>query len=254
MLAYRSYYLGKAATSWHPRCSPETPTCTPGAWAGAVFETSPNSVSVSISQDKWDKAKGILLELQQQILLSNNQTVNFKSLEIARVFLCHISMTFEFITHHLKGFHLSLASYLDKRDGEGWRLNNKEWICYLQHRVNKNELSFDEMQKLLYQDQDQPPEPPGSNNKPQPKKYVYDPPERIQVGTHLLNDLEALVSFFESPSPPALEVRKQNVCCLLYGFADASGTGLGSTVLIPGTGIRYRVGVWGSDEANSSNF
>jgi hypothetical protein len=41
----------------------------------------------------------------------------------------------------------------------------------------------------------------------------------------------------------------------MYGFADASGGGLGSTVMIPGTGIRYRAGVWGKDDENtSSNF
>jgi hypothetical protein len=42
-----------------------------------------------------------------------------------------------------------------------------------------------------------------------------------------------------------------------YGFADASGGGLGSTVTIPGnsTGVSCRIGVWGKDdESESSNF
>jgi hypothetical protein len=44
---------------------------------------------------------------------------------------------------------------------------------------------------------------------------------------------------FDLPSPPEIEFRRQNVCLLLYGFADVSGGGLGSTMLVPGTGIRY---------------
>jgi hypothetical protein len=44
------------------------------------------------------------------------------------------------------------------------------------------------------------------------------------------------------------------VISILYGFADASGTGFGSTVL-GADGIKYRVGTWGKDEENeSSNY
>jgi hypothetical protein len=39
----------------------------------------------------------------------------------------------------------------------------------------------------------------------------------------------------------------------MYGFADASGSGFGSTVMLDG-GIRYRIGTWGPDENESSNF
>jgi hypothetical protein len=226
------------------------PTTTPGAWAGAVFRTSSDSVSVSIAQDKWDKAKSLIDDIQKQIHTSNNQSVNYKSLEITRGFLCHVSMTFEFITHHLKGFHLTLASYHDKRDSDGWRLSNNEWLAYLEGRVEKKQLAPTELSHLARTDLDPPQTPTKTPDTPP----IYNPPERIKAGAHLLNDLTALSQFFELSVPPAVEVRKQKVCLLLYGFADASGGGLGSTVLIPGTGIRYRVGVWGSDESNSSNF
>ena len=36
---------------------------TPGAWVGAVFSTKEGQVTKSISQQKWDKAKGMILEL-----------------------------------------------------------------------------------------------------------------------------------------------------------------------------------------------
>jgi hypothetical protein len=67
--------------------------------------------------------------------------------------------------------------------------------------------------------------------------------------------VQQLQIFFEMDTPPEIESRWQNICLLVYGFADASGGGLGSTVMIPGTGVRYRAGVWGKDdETTSSNF
>jgi hypothetical protein len=231
------------------------PTCTPGAWAGAVFRTTPTSVTVSVSQDKWEKAKNIISGLEEQLRTSGDQTVNFKSLEVARGFLGHIAMTFEFLTHHLKGFHLTLASYLDKRDNEGWRMTDNEWSAYLSDQVDKSQLMREEADMMGHDRQVHHPTCKDRETlNLTSQKYHYNPPERIRVGNHLLNDIEALKQFFELSSPPKLEIRKQNVRLLLYGFADASGCGLGSTVLIPGTGIRYRVGVWGSDENNSSNY
>jgi hypothetical protein len=39
----------------------------------------------------------------------------------------------------------------------------------------------------------------------------------------------------------------------MYGFADASGSGFGSTVMLEG-GIRYRIGTWGPEEEETSHF
>jgi hypothetical protein len=71
----------------------------------------------------------------------------------------------------------------------------------------------------------------------------------------LRDDIYALNEFFNKPNPPEVQARRKNVHLLLYGFADASGGGLGSTVTVPGSGIRCRIGVWGKDdESESSNF
>jgi hypothetical protein len=72
---------------------------------------------------------------------------------------------------------------------------------------------------------------------------------RIYVTTFTLRE------FFYLPSPPEIQARRNQIHLLLYGFADASGGGLGSTVIIPGSGIRCRVGVWGKDNENeTSNY
>jgi hypothetical protein len=52
-VASRIQYLGIQEASRTRR----TPTRSPGAWAGGVFSTSATNVFVSVSQDKWDKAK-----------------------------------------------------------------------------------------------------------------------------------------------------------------------------------------------------
>jgi hypothetical protein len=85
-----------------------------------VFRTSDYNVYVSVPQDKWDKAKRLINSLWAVIEeagahvdgcdLSNVQLV-YKELEVARGFLVHLSMTFEMLTHHLKGLSFS-SSFL----------------------------------------------------------------------------------------------------------------------------------------------
>jgi hypothetical protein len=84
----------------------------------------------------------------------------------------------------------------------------------------------------------------------------YDaPPTTIPLIQHLRDDLYALREYLELDKPPEVQARRYYVQLLLYGFADASGGGLGSTLTIPGVGIRCRVGVWGNDEeSESSNY
>jgi hypothetical protein len=60
---------------------------------------------------------------------------------------------------------------------------------------------------------------------------------------------------FDIGKPPEVQAGRQSVHLLLYGFADASGGGLGSTVIVTGSGVRCQIGVWGKDEeTETSNF
>ena len=50
------------------------------------------------------------------------------------------------------------------------------------------------------------------------------------------------------------KVRAKECTVLIYGFADASGSGFGSTLEI-GNEVHYRIGTWNSSEdSNSSNW
>jgi hypothetical protein len=65
----------------------------------------------------------------------------------------------------------------------------------------------------------------------------------IPLIPHLRDDIYALRKLFDLSKPPEVHARWHQVHLLLYGFADVSGGGLGSTITIPGMGIRCRVGV-----------
>jgi hypothetical protein len=137
----RIQYLGIQEASRKRR----PPTKTPGAWAGGVFQTSSTSICVSVSQDKWDKAKGLINSLRSEIeaggcdcgvVNASPVKLNFKELVITRGFLVHLFMTFEILTHHLKGFHLALAAHLPGRNSEGWKLSDSDWMMYLLEKLN----------------------------------------------------------------------------------------------------------------------
>ena len=62
------------------------------------------------------------------------------------------------------------------------------------------------------------------------------------------------VAFFEQEEAPVVLVRTMMVYVLLYGFADAPGSGFGS-ILLSDKGVRFRMGTWEKDvESNSSNW
>ncbi len=60
-------------------------------------------ITVSISQDRWDKVKQILLWLETQ--MKEGDTIEFKTLESHRGFLVYIARTYPMINPYLKGIH-----------------------------------------------------------------------------------------------------------------------------------------------------
>jgi hypothetical protein len=62
-VASRIQYLGIQEATQKRR----PPTRNPGAWAGGVFRTSSTNVFVTVSQDKWDKAKRLVGALWNKV-------------------------------------------------------------------------------------------------------------------------------------------------------------------------------------------
>jgi hypothetical protein len=71
----------------------------------------------------------------------------------------------------------------------------------------------------------------------------------------LRDDLQMLQKMFSSTTPAVRSIRSSRIAVALYGFGDASGTGLGSSIQLANGSIFIRCGMWGSDtEDRSSNY
>jgi hypothetical protein len=214
------------------------PTRKTGAWAGAIFATDNGKVTQTVSQEKWEKGKGQILELQESLESDPKGELNYKRLEQVRGFLCHLSMTFEIITPFLKGFHLTLCAHLSSRNDDGWKLPDRAFMAYVHEKQDLGLLDENEARAAL--------NPPDYEDIPIPKK--------IKPVSRFKDDLFALSELMSCKEPPLVIVRSNSVYEMYYGFGDASGKGFGSTTL-SSKGIKHRVGLWGSDdESESSNW
>ena len=96
-----------------------------------MHRTSSAKVTKSVSQDKWDKGKRILVELKAVLEDDRLAKLSFKVLESRTGFLGHLSMTFEFMVPFLKGFYLTLNSWQGGRYTDGWKMKDKDWQSFL---------------------------------------------------------------------------------------------------------------------------
>ena len=134
------------------------------------------------------------------------------------------------ITPYLKGIHLTLDGWRPWRKDDGWRMSNKEVRAALMEREH-NEMS-------------------GLGCGPSRVK----PPKDVMSAPRLYDDVYALKLLFKEKEPVKRRVRLSQRAVAFYGFADASGQGFGSMLLL-GSSVRYRHGQWTvtlSEE--SSNF
>ena len=232
------------------------PVQNPGAWAGSVFSTLDGKIIQTVEQAKWDKAKMLLQELLDVYSKNDDPEISYKRLEVIRGFLCHLAMTYPIISPYLKGFHLTLAAHHPQRDSQGWRLSPKEWESYVWGKENEGNFSQEEAQALSVVGEERPSPEHKVRRAPTAEPYheIPEPPKLVKPVDRFSWDLEALTRMFSADTPTRVLLRAARVYSILYGFADASGTGFGSTVL-GSDGIEYRIGTWESDvDEESSNF
>jgi hypothetical protein len=137
------------------------------------------------------------------------------------------------------------------RDDSGWKLTPREWDAYLYESVSSGKLVQDEADAMREAVKERGLPEPMNSSLP---KALPTPPHFIAPVERMEDDVRALTALFDQDKPTQKLVRSSRVYTILYGFADASGSGFGSTVL-GDDGIRYRIGTWGSDtQDESSNF
>ncbi len=82
----------------------------PGAWAGGVVRTTDDGVFVLTSQEKWDKAKAHLNEVQG-MLDDDPSSLSRVCLEQIRGFLQYVCQTYTSLTSYLISFHMTIDSW-----------------------------------------------------------------------------------------------------------------------------------------------
>jgi hypothetical protein len=79
-----------------------------GPWAGTVTRTEGGSLVGTVSQEKWDKTKGLLKELTD--MLTDGPLPLQRLLEI-RGFLMYVVRTYPWLNPYMKGMHLTIDSW-----------------------------------------------------------------------------------------------------------------------------------------------
>ena len=147
-------------------------------------------------------------------LIEAQSFIPLKLLESYRGSLVYVQRTYPVITPYLKGYHLTIDSWRHDRDQAGWRLP-----------------------------------------KSQPLKGDYPAaPTQVFPVPRLLEDVRALLSLFDSPVPPTRFVRAKFIKTAIYGYADASESGFGST-LGTASALFFSHGIWTeAGSAMTSNY
>jgi hypothetical protein len=216
-VASRYSYLGLQDAS-RKRCGPLQEA---GPWAGSTVHTSNGRVTVTVTMDRWAKAKAKVQWLHD-LVCPVPQPIPFKQLESDRGYLVYLSRTYPALVPYLKGIHLTLDSWRPHRDPSGWKIATSAALS--QEGEGDQAVLLDSAPDVV-----------------------------VAVG-QLQDDMTALMALFTPEIPPLRPVRLSRTATAIYGFGDASGLGFGTTLLIHGS-IHYRHGQWSTSVSEeSSNY
>ena len=217
------------------------PSLEPGPWAGTIARSNSSTVFKTVTQDKWDKGKRYLADTKASMGTKERpQTVDRKILEQVRGFFNHLCITYDFMLPYLKGLHNSIDGWRDGRNIDGWRTEEGTWEDVLNHYVIEGKLSIEASEKLLMEKEDS-----------------ITGPKVVMPVPRLFDDVEMLLHLMKCERPAQIPARYSRTVEVIYGFADASGRGLGSTVQMGSNeNLVVRMGVWSTNEEaeNSSNW
>jgi hypothetical protein len=147
-----------------------------------------------------------VLVQEMKAMLENDATLlNRKQLEQIRGFLQYITQTYTSMTSYLIGIYMTIDSWRDGRDLEGWRLPIPSW-----RHLDKPHKEW-----------------VGAN-----EAFEEDVPLTVKAVPCLTHDIVALLCLLEPTKPPLKRVQAKATAKVYYGFGDASGCGFGATIQI----------------------
>jgi hypothetical protein len=194
------------------------PDLFPGAWAGSVIDATGGSVHKMVSKERWEKVRKHVTNLKTW---SNQSNIPHKELEKVRGFLVYVSLTYTGMVPYLKGIHLTLDSWRNNRDDDGWKLTSSS-----DEYVESKFMVFEE----------------------------EIPPPTVQPMPRLAQDVEALEELTRSIEPPRVRVRPDSGCLAAFLYGDASGEGFGTSLWYTGsTGVDTEYGEWTKEFSSQSS-
>lgn len=219
-----------------------TPTTTPGSWAGSNTRTDNGVVAATVSKERWGKTQAQVRELDRLVDEADEKGgVPLKPLLRIRGYLQYVCRTYDWLTPYMKGLHLSVDSWREGRDEEGWKYPPK-----VLDRMKRALVEYDTKIPCRRSEEVELEEVE--------EKEAPTPPERVVVVPRMRRDVKAMVELTDTVEPPKVAVRATKSLLALYLPGDASGTGLG-TAIYSEKGILYKSAMWETTYAQeSSNF
>ncbi|KAL7566515.1 hypothetical protein ACA910_006425 [Epithemia clementina (nom. ined.)] len=168
-------------------------------------------------------------------------------------FFVHQAMTYGCIMPFLKGFFLTVNIRTGKRDKEGWKMSDKEWIMQLLEKTEEDEgqrIAHKILESLEDEGSNHTNQENGRSN---PLNNQQDSPlNQVKAAERLRDNISAIVSMFSNETPPEVGIHLLEIFSDVYGFGDASGKRFGSAIQ-GNNGLSYQIGVWAENESDESS-
>jgi len=206
---------------------------TAGAWAGGVVRTDRGLARKFLPMDRWSKARAHVEELIE--VMADTGEYELKPLLKARGFLVYAAMTYDFLTPHLKGLHMTVDSWRKGRDSAGWKkAKNATRLPTIPEESGADaDGIFSGTGRSPFTWREPELEDPDEveldeDGEPVPELPPLGAPKVVRPVPRLEYDLKALRRYLSSPTPLMVPLRPNGCVFLAYGFGDASGEGFGS--------------------------
>ena len=179
-----------------------SPSQTPGPWAGTVTHTDGGRIQGTVSQEKWEKTKGLIAEMAAMVECGH---LPLGRLLQIRGFLMYVVRTYPWINPYMKGLHLTIDSWRPFRGADGFKLRGRELENALACGVDDN---------LPCRRADDGIGPPaeGGYNAANPAADGEDPPLEVRPVERFREDLNYLVRLTEPEAPPRQLYRAKHAC------------------------------------------
>ena len=173
-----------------------TPSQSEGAWEQSTVHTNNTDVGLLVSIDTWENMKSIVLRLQAQVLENPEVDLCTNSIMSDIGTLGYGNQTYEPLTPHLKGLHLTIDGWRPGRYYDGWKV---ETARLKPEKVTEAEFFLNSASYL----------------------------ETFKPAKRLLSDLKALVDLMSIEISLTLPVDSSKIQYVKYDIGDASGGGFG---------------------------